>query len=181
SGVDALHEWVGAGGRLVAVAGSASGLAGAFEIESREAPEPDGDTESRLDRALRTREERELDRWESRTPGTILQVRLDPGHPLAFGASADGTPARAFVLSTGAAFEPGDELETVASFAADPREVSGVVSPATLERMGRSAWLLEKGVGEGSVVLFADDPLFRLMWYGGFSFFANAVLLVPPA
>jgi hypothetical protein len=29
------------------------------------------------------------------------------------------------------------------------------------------------------VVLFADDPLYRMMWYSGFQPFTNAVLLAP--
>jgi len=29
------------------------------------------------------------------------------------------------------------------------------------------------------VILFADDPLFRMMWYAGFQPYANALLLGP--
>ncbi|MGD2068948.1 MAG: M14 family metallopeptidase [Gemmatimonadota bacterium] len=180
AGGAALEEWVRGGGRLVAVGGGASALASRFDVEARTDPMDDGtEEEQRVLRALRTREERELARWESRTPGTVLQVQLDPGHPLAFGASADGTPGRAFVLSTGRSFEPAEGLETVAHFAGDVEKVSGVISTRTLDRLARSAWLVQRGVGGGSVVLFADDPLFRMMWYGGFAFYANAVLLTP--
>jgi hypothetical protein len=55
--------------------------------------------------------------------------------------------------------------------------VSGVVSPATLERLSLSSWLVQTRVGAGRAILFADDPLFRMMWYSGFPFYANAVLL----
>ena len=57
--------------------------------------------------------------------------------------------------------------------------MSGVISDGTLERLSRSAWLVEKRVGRGSVVLFADDPLFRMMWHAGFQPYANALFLGP--
>jgi hypothetical protein len=179
-GVAALDDWVRAGGRLVAVGDGAFALADGFDVDAREGPtEEELSEDERLTRSLWTREERQLARWESRTPGTVLQVRLDSGHPLAFGGAADGAPGRAFVLSTGASFEPAADLEVAAYFGEGLEKVSGVIAPATLQRMERSAWLVEKRVGEGSVVLFADDPLFRVLWYGGFAFYTNAVLLAP--
>jgi hypothetical protein len=108
----------------------------------------------------------------------VLEARLDPGHPLAFGAAAPGGD-RLFVLSRGEGFEPAEEFETAAWFPDGLQKVSGVVSEGTLERLSLSSWLVERRVGRGSVVLFADDPLFRMMWPAAFQPYANALLLGP--
>jgi hypothetical protein len=171
-----MEEWLRGGGTLVAVGSGAAGLEALTGVRLRESPEPP--EEDRLDRALRLREERERERWEAETPGTVLEARLDPGHPLAFGAAAPGGD-RLFVLSRGEGFEPAEEFETAAWFPDGLQKVSGVVSEGTLERLSLSSWLVERRVGRGSVVLFADDPLFRMMWPAAFQPYANALLLGP--
>jgi hypothetical protein len=57
--------------------------------------------------------------------------------------------------------------------------VSGVIGEATLDRLRRSSWLVQHDIGSGRAILFADDPLFRMMWYSGFQPFTNALLLGP--
>ncbi|NNK64501.1 MAG: zinc carboxypeptidase [Gemmatimonadetes bacterium] len=177
-GMEALEAWVRDGGTLVAVAGGASAMGRMAEVEVRPSTGPEEG--ERLGRALRTREERQLERWESQTPGTVLEVQLDPGHPLAFGAGA--MPAgsdRMFVLSTGAGFEPSEDFESAAWFGDDAQGVSGVIGEETVERLRESSWLVQRGLGGGQLILFADDPLFRMMWYSGFQPYANALLLGP--
>jgi hypothetical protein len=180
AGLERLEDWVRAGGTLVAVAGSARNLAERFaEIELRVAEEDDPDRDERLQRALMTREERELERWRERIPGTILQAVLDPAHPLTFGAAADGQGDRIFLLSTGTAFEPTERFESVAHFPEGLDRISGVISENHLERLDRSAWLAERRLGSGKVILFADDPLFRMFWYSGWQLYTNAILVAP--
>ena len=177
-GMEALESWVRDGGTLVAVAGGASAMGRMVDIEVRRSAGPEEG--ERLGRALRTRAERQLERWESQTPGTVLEVSLDPGHPLAFGAGAMPMGAdRMFVLSTGTGFEPSEGFETAAWFDDDAQGVSGVIGEETVDRLQRSSWLVERRLGGGSLILFADDPLFRMMWYSGFQPYANALLLGP--
>lgn len=179
-GIEALGAWVRAGGTLVAVGSSASGLGdrvAGVSVRRSDGGEPD--REERLRRALRTREERERERWSESIPGTILQVNLDPRHPLAFGAAADATPGRMFVLSSGTGFEPDEAFESAAFFPEGLQKVSGVISNDNIARLDRSSWLLQRRLGRGSVVLFADDPLFRMFWYSGFQPYTNAILLAP--
>jgi hypothetical protein len=76
-------------------------------------------------------------------------------------------------------FEPDEAFETVAFFPEGLDRISGVVSEETLQRLSRSAWLLERARGAGKIVLFADDPLFRGFWYSGFQLMANALLVAP--
>ena len=177
---DALREWVRAGGTLVAVGSSAQTLGRALgDVEMRTEERETLDREERLARALRTREERRSDRWERMVPGTILKASLDPGHPLASGASSDGLEGELFVLTRGRSFEPKEEFESVVFFPEGPERASGVISEVSLERMAQSTWMAEMGLGRGKLVLFAEDPLFRMFWYSGFQLYSNAVLLGP--
>lgn len=169
-----VREWVQRGGTLVAVGSGAAGLEALTGVARREAAEQGDPTE----RALRTLEERELSRWEDRTPGAVVAAQLDRAHPLAFGAAVPGGD-RVFVLSAGNAFEPSEEFESAAWFGEDLERVSGVISDTTLGRLSRSAWLVQRSLGRGRMVLFADDPLFRMMWPSAFQLYANAVLIAP--
>jgi hypothetical protein len=180
-GMEALDGWVRGGGTLVAVGRGAQRLAGPIAgVEERSALEEDEEPERgrRLARALRTREEREQERWRDRIPGTILTVSLDPRHPLAFGTGVAGG-SRLFVLSSGVGFEPDEDFESVAHFPQGLERISGVISEESLRRLRRSTWLLQKQVGRGKVILFADDPLFRMFWHSGFQPYANAILVAP--
>jgi len=138
------------------------------------------DRDEQLQRDLRTREERQMEQWMERIPGTILPVEMDPDHPLVFGAAAGGVgPERLFVLSSGVGFEPSSSYETVAHFPEGLDRISGVISERNLERLDRSAWLVERRLGSGRVILFADDPVFRGFWYSGWPLYLNAILIVP--
>lgn len=176
-----IERWVRSGGTLVAVAGGASIAAEKIAgIELRKPKELEDEDGERLQRALRGRAARELERWEEGVPGTILAVRLDPDHPLAFGAGVDGDPERLYVLhNEGRTFEPNDRFESVAFFPDGLEKVSGVISRRNLERLSQSTWLATRRVGAGRVILFADDPLFRHFWYSGYQLYTNALLLGP--
>jgi hypothetical protein len=174
---DALKAWVQAGGRLVGVAGGARIAAGLAEIGVREALTEEGDDRARF---LEGREDRERREWRREVPGTILPVRLDPAHPVAFGAGLDGRPDETFALHGGSlVFEPAAGVEAVAHFPGDLTRISGVISPESLRRLEQGAWVVTKRVGRGSVVLFADDPLFRLFWRATHPLYVNALLLGP--
>ncbi|HEX6746137.1 MAG TPA: M14 family metallopeptidase [Longimicrobium sp.] len=174
---DALKQFMQRGGRLVAVAGGAEAAAGLAEIKLRE---PAKDTASARARSLAGREERERQEWRQEVPGAIFTVALDPAHPLAFGAGLDADPAKTFVLHMGTTvFEPGEGIETVAYFPQAPERLSGVISPENVRRLGQGGWLVTKEMGRGSIILFADDPLFRLFWRSSQPLLLNAILLGP--
>ncbi len=180
-GMDRLRDWVRAGGTLI-VAGSASRNLGEplADIERRTAlDDEEEDRDQRLQDALRSREEREMEAWLERVPGTILKGVMDPDHPLVFGAAAGQHDTALFVLSTGNAFEPTEDFESPIYFPEGLDRISGVISEANLERLDRSAWLADRRLGSGRVILFSDDPLFRMFWYSGWQLYANAILVAP--
>lgn len=176
--VDALKQWVEAGGTLVAVGSGAQAVGDPIAgVKLRQAREG---RDSTMERGLETREQREQQRWREDVPGTVLPVTLDPGNPLAFGVAAGGDDTRLFVLQTGTrAFEPDPSYETVAYFPDDLKAISGVIGSMNLERLSRAAWLVTKPVRRGRVILFAGDPMFRQFWYSAFLPYVNALLIGP--
>ncbi|HEX2209329.1 MAG TPA: M14 family metallopeptidase [Longimicrobium sp.] len=176
---EALKTWVQRGGRLIAVGGGAEAVAGMAEVKVREGARPDSVANERA-RFLAGREERQRREWRQEVPGAILPLRLDPAHPLAYGAGMDGRPADSWALHAGTTvFEPAEGVETVAYFPERLTRISGVISPENLRRLEQGSWLVTKRVGGGSIVLFADDPLFRLFWRSTIPMYVNAILLGP--
>jgi len=177
----AIESWLKAGGTLVVSAGSARWASGEFTvIEARSAEADSLSPEERRRRALLTRSEKRLERWDRAVSGVILPVQTDRSHPLGWGAGQGNLAGREFVLHIeDLSFEPAEEFETVISFEDELQAVSGVMSDAKLEELSASSWLVSTRVGDGRVILFADDPLFRLMWPSQFILFANALLLGP--
>ncbi|MEX2569928.1 MAG: M14 family metallopeptidase [Gemmatimonadota bacterium] len=174
---ETLEAWVRGGGRLVAVAGASEAVAAIAGVAIRGDGEPAEGAES-LAAGLATREARERDEWMEEVPGVILQTRTDPGHPITWGSSYDRNPDRLFVLHEGGAvFEPSQDAETVAFFDAGLSATSGVISEANLNHLEQGAWLVSTSLGSGEVILFADDPLFRLFWRSTMPLYFNAIML----
>jgi hypothetical protein len=178
---DLLAEWVKSGGTLVAMGEAARWTAGAIaDLAVRQEDTTSVSDAERLRRALRTREERRSERWEDAVTGVILPARADPEHPLAWGTAAGTPDGPYFVLHrTDLSFEPDDRSEAVIHFPLDVSEVSGVIGERKLDKVAGSSWLATRAIGEGRVVLFADDPLFRLFWRSAFVPFTNSLLYGP--
>ena len=62
----------------------------------------------------------------------------------------------------------------------DSAVISGFTWPGNTERLlDRTVWAAVENVGRGSVILFAEDPLFRAFWRGPAGLFQNALLMGP--
>jgi hypothetical protein len=176
---EALKTWVQGGGRLIAVGGGAEAVAGMAEVKVRAGARSDSAGNERA-LYLAGREERQRREWRQEVPGAIFPLRLDPAHPLAYGAGMDGRPSETFALHSGTTvFEPAEGVETVAYFPERLTRISGVISPENVRRLEQGSWLVTKRLGGGSIILFADDPLFRLFWRSTHPLYVNAILLGP--
>jgi hypothetical protein len=102
------------------------------------------------------------------SPGSILNARLDPKHPLAL-----GLPAEITIWSQGS---PAWEVE------------AGVVARYPQSELLASGWLLgdkylagraaliDAPVGQGRVVMFGMRPQYRAQSYQGFKLFFNSLV-----
>jgi hypothetical protein len=178
---EGLREWVERGGTLVTLGSSTRWAASSLaEIGLRSTEVPEIAEEERRRLGLRTTRERRSDAWDDAVTGIILPLTLDEDHPLAWGAGLGNQASSTFTLHLNdLGLEPSADHETVASFGASIDAVSGVVSEDKLEEIASSSWLSVARVGSGKVIMFADDPLFRLMWPANFVLFTNALIYGP--
>ena len=163
-------EWVRKGGRLIAMGGALSGLGGegGFSISPAEGSNSDGVN------PLQTFENYRRSSMSSAITGAIFKTRVDPSHPLAFGYGSDY-----FTLKVNAgAYAYLDGGFNVVTLGKEPKPVAGFAGSQALEQLPESLIFGVEYAGSGTVVYFADNPLFRGFWEGGKLFFANALFMV---
>jgi hypothetical protein len=163
---DVIREWVRGGGRLIASSSAVDWVVrnGLVELERKET-----DVDS-LVAGVRYEDLRAA-RGAHAIGGAIFEVSLDTTHPIAYGYSD-----RVAVFRQGTSFyKPSERPGTnVGVYSGEPL-LSGYISDARLENVGGSAAIHASRTGRGSIVLFADNPNFRGMWYGTNGLFMNAV------
>lgn len=104
--------------------------------------------------------------------GAIFAGELDITHPLGFGYSDRSI---ALPKDTKERLErPANPYATVIAYATPP-VLSGYASEANRIMLEGTAALIAERKGQGSVILFADDPNFRAYWYGTNKLFLNAL------
>lgn len=191
--VKKLRTWITDGGTFVGIEGGTAfatadrtGLTG-VKLKPRRPKDDEGqgkeggkkagdpdraDEEER--RKLMTVEERERQRRREDVPGTIVGVRLDNTHPLGFGYDT----TIAVFRTTNTVFELSAQGYNVGVYRKPPR-VSGHMSPENEKFIGGTPFLVHEQLGSGNVVLFADDPNFRLFWDSLNRIFLGSVLVMP--
>ncbi|MFZ1615625.1 MAG: M14 family zinc carboxypeptidase [Holophaga sp.] len=171
-GSAALKGWLQDGGTLIAFQGASlfANRAGLTETgfhflakreeearlkekdPKREAAKPDA---TDLTQPWGEREDRDL---QETIPGALLRVKIDPTHPLTWGLNA----TEATVLDTSdpiLELSPGGENPIY--FPKGDLKISGLL-PKTLEpKLHQTAYLLREKRGQGTVILFSGNPVFR--------------------
>ena len=167
--MDALTDWVQRGGQLIAMETAVGTLANtdAFSIEQKDV---EGEPE---EPELRTFGERQREAARQGTPGSIHRTTLDATHPLGFGLGNDY-----FTLKrSSAAYTYLDDGWTVGALE-EGAPTSGFMGHEAQEQMDETLVFGVEEMGQGRVVYFVDNPLFRAFWYNGSMLFGNAVFLV---
>jgi hypothetical protein len=171
--LDEIKTWTRGGGRLIALERAASFLSGkdGFDLKQRQA-KTDTSTSNPAEQSYGDRRRRSI---SEDIPGAIYKARLDPTHPLAYGFRETLPVLR---RST-SAFEPlkGPSNWNVGIIESGS-PVSGFAGHETREVVDGSLFVGVQRMGRGSVVYFADDPLFRGLWHAGKQLFGNAVFFV---
>lgn len=110
------------------------------------------------------------------TPGAAFATRMTAGHPLAIGIPRpppvliDGD----LVLET-----TGDPQQDVLTVATEAPLLSGFAFPEAEQRLAGSLLASVEDHGRGSVVLFAQEPAYRLFWRGTMPLLLNAAIYGP--
>lgn len=183
---DRLKQWVREGGAIIAIEGAIGLLArDEFELTTVK-PLEGGEDEEATDTTV-TNTTQPAPPLVSPTapgphdaesvPGIIARATLDRTHWLTYGYTRDALP----VLISGSGFlQPSREGDNPVTVLGDDAVLSGFTWPGNTARLlDRTVWAAVENVGRGSVILFAEDPLFRAFWRGPAGLFQNAILMGP--
>jgi hypothetical protein len=107
----------------------------------------------------------------------VVATRLQPRHPLALGVTA---PPAVLVEGTTVLEASGDPRKDVLVATDDP-VVAGFAWPEAAERLAGSLLVGAESRGQGAVIVFAQEPAFRLFWRATTPILLNALLYAPSA
>ena len=109
-------------------------------------------------------------------PGAILKAIVDPSHFLTIGYSGEAP----VLVQSNLAFDPAVEIASPVRFVDEDRlRPAGFAYDGSLARLAETPYLVDERIGSGHVVLFLDDPGFRVYWHGLARLLLNSVLLSP--
>lgn len=167
-----LKAWVQDGGCLIALQGGAlyahrTGLLqagfrflqkGAEQARLKEKDpkkEPEAPKAEELLQPWGAREDRAL---KETIPGALLRVKVDRTHPLAWGLHGlEG----AVLNLTDPILELSPSGENPLHYPKGPLKVAGLLAAPLEEKLQQTAYALREPLGQGAVVAFAGDPVFR--------------------
>lgn len=167
--VDKIKAWVNNGGTLITFRGAAEWAIqkGISSEQLYQDTLAGPETAQRVDY-----DKREITEVPHRINGGIFLSDLDISNPLAFGLSER---VRYLVKTGTTLFEPSkNKYATIAKYLEDSY-VSGYVSKNNIRKISQSASILAEKKGQGTIVLFADDPTYRSYWHGTDRLLINAL------
>ncbi len=182
SRLENLLKWVQGGGTLIALQDASKALIDSGKVSKmkrikrylKDSTEvaPEKDPEKKDDQ-----EEEKATESPDFVIGSIARVKLYRKHFLTFGYDSDEIPV--FVNSSNVLVTPPGMKAAASYVEADRLKMAGLFWDITKKRLEKKAYLTEESVGEGHVILFAEDPNFRAYWEGLSRLFMNGVLFAP--
>lgn len=164
-----IQRWVQNGGILIAVEGAVEILSGqdGYLLKPKHKSEK---VKEITDITISNYRERERNDISGRSPGAIIEVRLDNSHPLAFGYDSVY-----YNIKNNSAFYLNVENGWNVGVCKSSPLVSGFVGSELKKEMNNFLFAGVQTYGRGRVVYFVDNPIFRSFWHNGKLMFSNAV------
>lgn len=167
---EALGDWISDGGVLLGIRGGARWaitheLSSATWLESE-----DGEDSAAEPAAYET-----LAAWDAEVSisGALFESRIDITHPLAFGYRDGVLPVHKIGVD---GFAPSDNpFALVARYSDGDPLLSGYASEENREALAGAGVLHAERRGSGSVILLADNPVYRAYYRGSAKLVANAL------
>ncbi len=165
-----IRAWIKSGGKLIVLENAAKQIAGLeWGLKLKKASDEKTDT-SNIYANVKMYGDRERQSVTNNIPGAIYKIQLDISHPLAFGYDNFYYTLK---MNDNVYEFLKDGWNT--GYIKKQKETSGFVG-STVKQLVKDGTLIgEMPIGQGSVVFFADDALFRSFWENGKMLFCNAV------
>jgi hypothetical protein len=167
-----IKIWVKQGGKLIVMENAAAQIANAdwgVKLKKEDAKDDEKVNVSDLVRY----ENRERSEISNNIPGAVYKIDIDNSYPLAFGYS----DVYFLLKMNSIVFDLNKEVWNVGVLN-QQNPIAGFVGNNVKRKINNGAVIVAQDFGDGKVVYFADDPLFRNFWEAGKQMFANAVFLV---
>ena len=165
-----IKDWVSQGNTLITIRNASSWIIKQKLVKEELIKEEKDTTVERLP-YISARE----NIGKERIGGAIFAVELDLTHPLCFGYHTNNLPV--YRNSTVWIKPSKNPYSTVARYTEDPL-IDGFITDKNLnEYLKKSASLIVSRIGNGRVVMFAENPNFRGSWYGTNRLFLNGIFL----
>jgi Zinc carboxypeptidase len=168
--VEKLNGWVSRGGTIIAESRASVWAQNAFlgNDEEDDADDDDSDDVERANYADKPDMEA-----QQVIGGAIFGSDLDITHPMGFGYVRRNIATQK--SGTHTLQRPDNPWAVVAEYLADEPRLSGFAAAENREDIAGTPMLIAERKGDGSVILFADNPNFRAAWYGTNKLFLNAI------
>ena len=169
-----LKSWVQQGGRLIALENAVNQLSNQeWSIKKKKTDtikEP-----TKIDYSvLKKYEDREKDFLSNSIPGAVYKVELDNTHPLAFGYATSYYTLKQDDNLYEFIRDGGWNIGVIKKNS----YVTGFAGVNTKEKLKDGMVLGTQDFGRGTIIYFADDPIFRGFWENGKLLLANAIFMV---
>ncbi len=175
---ESLDGWIKSGGVLVAIGDAVSWLQDKelTSIKRWTAPKKEDAKAVEDPEASEPPVEKQLAQRPIFTPGAVLATRMQALHPLTLGLTAPPDVLYEGTLVLKATDDPRQDVLLAID---DSPVVAGFAWPEAEQRLAGSLLVGTESRGRGSVVLFAEDPTYRLFWRGTAPILLNALLYGP--
>lgn len=180
-GAARLRTWVEQGGILICLGGAAEyavevGWTTAKRVGAEDEEEDaGGDAAKNGTKTAGAEEEKESEPLP--VPGALLRAAVNHDHWLTFGYAEATLPV---LVNTDAFFEATETGMNVLRFVGEDLHVAGHIWRDNTERLLRdTAALIDEPVGDGHVLVFADEPGYRQIWHATTRMLINGLLYGP--
>jgi hypothetical protein len=168
-----LKAWVKQGGKIIALEAALNDMAtGDWGLHTKKDDAAKEEEKKDSDITVKKYGDRERQGISNNIPGAIYKVDLDDSHPLAFGYGN-----HYFTLKMNSIlldfFKDGWNVGSIKN----KNRVAGFVGSQVSTKIKDGTVIGVQNMGRGTVIYFADNPLFRSFWEGGKLIFANAIFL----
>jgi hypothetical protein len=171
-----IKEWIANGGKLISIGGAVDHFTtkNGFALKAKnEAASPEEKKEEKHEHAPIVYNQQEREAIKNTITGAIFSCQVEQTNPLAFGYRGTYNSLK---LSA-SAYELLENQASVVYTSDNAPILGGFVGCNVKKDQNNSLIIGQENRGNGSVIYFIDNPLFRGFWENGKLFFANALFM----